>query len=223
MSKLLPFNLFMRQAGLYPLTSPFLPPISKVQLDYSYAAGRLIGTLVAGLPAALLKTGQVTSYKTGDDGDLELGVAKAYIDNANGTVTDTKTGLMWELKTNVGDIHDWDNTYKWTDGGTNPVFDTFIAGLNAANFAGHNDWRLPNALELFSLLVWSAVGAAPFITQAYFGALAGPTYYTKSAYYWSSTTSPSAITSATAVSFANGNTTTNAKTTLYAARAVRTA
>ncbi len=47
MSKYLPFNLFMRQALIYPLVSPFLPPANKVKNGYSYAAGNLIGTLEA--------------------------------------------------------------------------------------------------------------------------------------------------------------------------------
>lgn len=48
MSKYLPLNLFIRQALLYPLIAPFLPPIDKVEKDYAYAAGKLVGTLEAG-------------------------------------------------------------------------------------------------------------------------------------------------------------------------------
>lgn len=46
MSKLLPLDLFIRQALLYPLTSPFLPPENKVLKDYSYAAGKKTGSLI---------------------------------------------------------------------------------------------------------------------------------------------------------------------------------
>lgn len=46
MSKLLPLDLFIRQALLYPLDSPFLPPENKVLKDYSYAAGRKTGSLI---------------------------------------------------------------------------------------------------------------------------------------------------------------------------------
>ena len=65
--------------------------------------------------------------------------------NGDGTVTDNATDLMWEQKTTNGslDIHDRGNTYTWAN-----AFDVFIAGVNAENFAGHNDWRLPNRFEL---------------------------------------------------------------------------
>jgi hypothetical protein len=56
-------------------------------------------------------------------------------DNGDGTITDTKTGLMWEKKSDDGGIHDKDNKYIWTakyDGikpdGT--AFTVFLRGLN---------------------------------------------------------------------------------------------
>ena len=44
------FNLFVRQALLYPLTSPFLPSVADVKKDVSYANGELVGILEAGVP-----------------------------------------------------------------------------------------------------------------------------------------------------------------------------
>ena len=44
------------------------------------------------------KTGQVISYKTGDDGTYQAG-SKAnprFVDNGDGTISDTKTRLMWQ-------------------------------------------------------------------------------------------------------------------------------
>lgn len=63
-------------------------------------------------PCQPLKTDQTTSYETGDDGDLELGISKSYTVNVSGTTTnitingkthalsddtviDNRTGLMW--------------------------------------------------------------------------------------------------------------------------------
>ena len=45
----------------------------------------------------LPKTGQTTSYESGDDGDYEAGnpVSPRLVDNGNGTVSDRATGLMW--------------------------------------------------------------------------------------------------------------------------------
>jgi len=43
-------------------------------------------------PLDLPKTGQTTSYATGDDGDLQMGVdwpAERFIDNGDNTITDT--------------------------------------------------------------------------------------------------------------------------------------
>jgi len=48
MKKQSPFSLFIRQALLYPLASPFLPAVAYVKKDVSYANGALVGTLEAG-------------------------------------------------------------------------------------------------------------------------------------------------------------------------------
>jgi len=44
MSKYTPFSLFIRQALLYPLASPFLPAEADVKKDTSYANGALTGS-----------------------------------------------------------------------------------------------------------------------------------------------------------------------------------
>jgi len=48
MQKQTPFSLFIRQALLYPLVSPFLPQPSDVKKDVSYASGQKVGTYEAG-------------------------------------------------------------------------------------------------------------------------------------------------------------------------------
>ncbi len=118
------------------------------------------------LLAPLLRTGQTTSYGAGSDGDLQKGVARAYVDHGDGTVTDTKTGLMWEKKSDDGSIHDKDGIYTlgltvppYTMSGT--AVTTFLAALNAGSgFAGHTDWRLPNLTELESIRDLGTVGPA---------------------------------------------------------------
>jgi hypothetical protein len=95
-----------------------------------------------------------------------------FVDNGDGTVTDTTTRLMWEEKTGVygpgvscgslgscPDPHGVNNVYTWTANttqATGTVFSEFLGRLNGANdavcFAGHCDWRLPTLAELTSLL-----------------------------------------------------------------------
>ena len=140
-------------------------------------------------------TGQTTCYDssgtpiacagTGQDGELQKGTAHHYLDNGDGTITDTKTGLMWEKKSDDGTLHDKDGFYTWDN-----AFSVFVAGLNSANFAGHNDWRLPNINELQSLADYST--AFPALNAVFnTGCAPSCTVLTCSCdaafYYWSST------------------------------------
>ena len=101
-----------------------------------------------------------------------------FIDNGDGTVTDTDTGLMWQKDTTPG-TYNWqqalsycenlilNNDGKWTSGNPN------------ASGAKHNDWRLPNVNELHSIVDYSTYG--PSINTTFFP-------NTVSDLYWSSTT-----------------------------------
>jgi len=125
------------------------------------------------------KTGQTTSYQSGDDGDLEKGTARGYTDNGDGTITDNATGLMWEKLTDDGSIHDWDDSYDWAQ-----AFAVKIATLNTPScFAGHCDWRLPNFNELLTLVNWGTFG--PAVDPVFHN---GTTSFTQGSLYWSSTT-----------------------------------
>ena len=67
-------------------------------------------------------------------------------DNADGTITDRATGLMWS-KADSGAGMNWQQALAW------------VRQLNATNYLGHGDWRLPNAKELQSLVDYSRVPA----------------------------------------------------------------
>lgn len=105
-----------------------------------------------------VKTGQTTCWDTlgtvvtcagtGQDGELQRGEPRAYVDNGNGTIKDNRTALTWEKLCNDGSIHDKDATYTW-----GPAFTDKIAMLNTPPcFAGFCDWRLPNRFELETLV-----------------------------------------------------------------------
>jgi len=135
-------------------------------------------------------TGQTTSYAAGDDGAIKAGAPLSYTHNGDGTITDNNTKLMWEKKSNGdGSLHEMTYSYPWsaecqdkatlcqsatdcsqlpgtavctaTDGqGTGLTIFQWVAQLNAAGFAGHTDWRVPNVKELQSIVDYGAYNPA---------------------------------------------------------------
>ncbi|MCB1406862.1 MAG: DUF1566 domain-containing protein, partial [Rhodobacteraceae bacterium] len=63
-------------------------------------------------------------------------------DNGDGTVTDAASGLMWAQADN-GAAVSWQNALAWAE------------EMNAANYLGHDDWRVPNVIELQGLVDYS--------------------------------------------------------------------
>jgi len=125
-------------------------------------------------PAYVWKTGQTTRYATGDDGDLEKGVAwpsPRFADHRNGTVTDNLTGLMWTKNANLlGDAMFWQQALDYVKGMNNGTYPNL----------GFTDWRLPNRKELHSLTDWSRY--LPALPSGH------PFTNVQCYYYWSSTT-----------------------------------
>ncbi len=122
---------------------------------------------------------------TGQDGESRIGLTRNYTDNGDGTITDNRTGLMWEKLTDDGSIHDKDTTYYWTDG-----FNVKIATLNSSSFAGHADWRVPSINELQSLIDYGAVSPAvppPFNTNCVSNCNLQTCSCSSGSYVWSST------------------------------------
>lgn len=71
-------------------------------------------------------------------------------DNGNGTITDRATGLMW-AKADSRTGMNWREALAW------------VQARNAENYLGHNDWRLPGAKELQSLVDYRR---APAVTHS---------------------------------------------------------
>lgn len=82
--------------------------------------------------------------------------------NADGTVTDNRTGLVWDLctwgQTGADCSGDAATGHNWQDALAQAV------AANSANYKGHSDWRLPNIKELASIVERSCVDPAINLT-----------------------------------------------------------
>ena len=159
-----------------------------------------------------------------------------FVDNRDGTVTDRKTGLVWEKKDNrdgspdLSDPHDADNLYVWSSSGSAPdgtVFTTFLFELNGGTssdglatdgcFAGRCDWRLPTIEELAGIAdetqATCGQGSGACIDPIF-----GPTQVDA---YWSATTLAAGSTAAWVVNYGSCTTADQGKAIGFSARAVR--
>jgi hypothetical protein len=75
-------------------------------------------------------------------------------------VLDTATGLIWEVKTRDGSVHDMAAGYDWEG-----AHEVFLAELNSMQFGGFSDWRLPTTEELRTIWV---KGAEPSVDTGFF-------------------------------------------------------
>lgn len=182
------------------------------------ACESLVGTLSTGQETCWNSAGSVVPcLGTGQDGELQRGVARGFTDNGNGTVTDNSTNLMWEKHSDDGTINDKDTVYTWTNAFVR------VAQLNTDNFAGHNDWRLPNMFELASLLnMEETLSAYPeFNTSCVPTCTVTTCSCTEAGGYWTSTTSPVTTNWARRVNFDGGLIESNSKAATNRVRAVR--
>jgi hypothetical protein len=187
------------------------------------------GPCLAGSQPPPLRTGQTTCYDTsgapipcagsGQDGELQYGATRSFIDNGDGTLTDNTTGLMWEKLADDGSIHDWDTDYFWADASA-----VKIAALNAATFAGHSDWRLPNVNELQTLVNYGASYPSVYSvanTACAPGCTVTTCSCTQAGAYWASTTSLRDLSYAWFVNYVVGWVDTGDKSLQAYVRAVR--
>jgi hypothetical protein len=133
----------------------------------------LSASIVWAQAAPVAKTGQTTSYRTGDDGDHQKGVASPsprFTNNGDGTVTDNLTGLMWARNANDNGAMNWGVAIDYAN---KLSLGTSCGGL-------HTDWRLPNIKELQSLIDFS--NYAPALPTGH------PFTYVQGSSYWLSTT-----------------------------------
>ena len=112
-------------------------------------------------------------------GSVTYGI-NSFTDNGDGTVSDASTGLMWSQGDSVTGMT-WQAALAW------------VQTKNAANYLGHNDWRLPNAKELHSLVNYANApdyNGLPTIDTTYFTCtgIVNENGTADFPYYWTSTT-----------------------------------
>jgi hypothetical protein len=87
----------------------------------------------------------------------------SFINNGDGTVSDLATGMMW-MKQDSAKGLDWENALAYAEN---------------LEYAGYDDWKLPNIKELQSIVDYS--GVYPAINPTFFETT------DKDAYFWTST------------------------------------
>jgi hypothetical protein len=217
-------------------TGPFVAgtlPVSETGKTLTEVYTAVSDALASG--GGLLKTGQTTCYDvsgnpiadctgTGQDGEFQKGKPASgprFVDNTNGTITDSTTGLTWQKCTQGQTGTNCDGSGSADDyNATTMDWPTALTTCNtdATNGGG---WRLPNIRELESIVDYSVKpdpSPAPILAI-------DTTFFpnTVSAFYWTSTTYeyPSDQSYAWGVYFNDGSTYVDGKTTSDYVRCVR--
>ncbi|MFH1413208.1 MAG: DUF1566 domain-containing protein [bacterium] len=178
-------------------------------VDTDLAAGNInSGTVIFGVTGTLfvpsLHTGQTTSFGTADDDADNDGTAKSYTDNANDTVTDNHTGLIWQK---------YDQAAKnWEDA---------MSYCNGLTLGGSSDWRLPSVLEGLTMLDWECSGAGGSCYNVYKNSALDWTSTGSGGYLWTSTSRIDVTIHANGLSTGVGANFTADKTSTYPVRCVR--
>ena len=153
--------------------------ISKAQGQFWSANFYYVGTTHGGADTAFgvnHATGHIKGYPSDVSGQMgkyvravrgEETAINAFIDNEDGTVTDEATGLMW-MEADAGYAMEWDDALEYAEN---------------LEYAGYNDWRLPNIKELQSIVDYT--GSYPAIDPEYFTNT--ELEENENYYFWSST------------------------------------
>lgn len=125
----------------------------RITKDEQYwTANHYVGTTVEGGSDAAFGvnfvTGHIKAYPANAGGPIGGKYVRAvrgdyygvnnFVDNGDGTITDRASGLMWS-QVDFGS-YDWQQALSFAD---------------SANYAGYDDWRLPNVKELQSIIDYS--------------------------------------------------------------------
>jgi hypothetical protein len=136
----------------------------------NFADGR-----IKGYPRDTGPGGTMTQFVRCVRGNTNYGV-NDLVDNGDGTITDVSTGLMW----------------MQDDEGVGVVWEDALEYAENLVFAGHDDWRLPNAKELQSIVDYTrsptTTGSAAIDTLFNCTSIIDEAGNTNYPFYWTSTT-----------------------------------
>lgn len=159
------------------LTQPVLQACTVASANGTVSGANVTNVSVTCVASiALPKTGQTTCYDatpavvvcagTGQDGELQKGATASprfTVDGSGNCVTDNLTGLMWVQAPSLTG-GDWASA---------------LTAANGLNLCSFTDWRLPNLVELGSLLNYSVADNAAVMNAAGFSNIGN--------WYWTST------------------------------------
>lgn len=158
-----------------------------------FLSGRKLARCLVGVVAVLAGG---ASYATCNFDIAETTPFADFTDNGDGTVTHTPTGLMW-MRCSLGQA--WDGAQC-----TNSALEySWAPALEVADemaYAGHADWRLPNAKELATIVELSCY--SPSLNDAVFPNTPPVIEYFRN--YWTSTPASGSSNRAYVVDFEEG-------------------
>ncbi len=99
-----------------------------------------------------------------------------FVDNGDGTITDSATGLMWQMADD-GQTRDWEEALSYAE---------------SLELGGYDDWRLPNVKELQSIVDYTKspeTTGTPAIDDLFvLSEIIDPDGEENYGFYWTSTT-----------------------------------